>query len=63
LIQDISANNNLIADVSLKDSYKDSRTFHITYQDLFKNLTTQEVEKIREKIISSLEKNFAAKIK
>lgn len=63
LVQNISANSNLIVDVSLKNSYKDSRTFHITYQDLFKNLTKQEVEKIREKIISSLEIDFKAKIK
>ncbi|MEK7159969.1 MAG: phenylalanine--tRNA ligase subunit beta, partial [Patescibacteria group bacterium] len=63
LIEKIKSQSNLITDVSLSDSYFASRTFRIIYQDEEKNLTKEEVSKIRSKIISSLEKDFGAKIK
>ena len=63
LITNIKSQNNLITEVSLKDSYKDSRTFHINYQDPEKNLTNIEVAKIREKIISSLKETFKASVR
>jgi len=63
LIKDIQSQSNLITEVNLKDSYKDSRTFHISYQDPEKNLTNEEVSKIREKIIASLQKNFKAYVR
>ncbi|KKQ98760.1 MAG: Phenylalanine-tRNA ligase beta subunit [Candidatus Woesebacteria bacterium GW2011_GWB1_39_12] len=43
-----------IAEVELKDIYKDSYTFRIWYQDKNKTLENDEVEKIREKIIKEL---------
>lgn len=63
IIKIIKSQSNLITDVSLTDSYLASRTFRIVYQDEEKNLTKEEVSKIRNKIISSLEKDFKAKIK
>ena len=63
LIETIRTQNNLIQDVTLKDSYKDTRTFHIIYQDFEKNLTKEDVSKIREKIIASLKTSFKATIK
>jgi phenylalanyl-tRNA synthetase beta chain len=63
IITSIQSQSNLITDVSLKDSYKDSRTFHITYQDPEKNLTNEEVSGIRKRIISSLEKKFNASVR
>lgn len=63
IIKTIKLQSNLITDVSLTDSYLASRTFRIVYQDEEKNLTKEEVSKIRNKIISSLEKDFKAKIK
>jgi len=63
LINDIKSQSDLITEVNLKDSYKDSRTFHINYQDSQKNLTNEDVAKIREKIISSLKKNFKATVR
>jgi phenylalanyl-tRNA synthetase beta chain len=63
IIRNIESQNNLITDVSLKDSYKDSRTFHITYQDPNKNLTNGEVLKIKEKIIASLKETFNASVR
>jgi len=63
LILNIKSQSDLISRVSLKDSYKDSRTFHIEYQDPEKNLTNEEVSKIREKIISSLKTAFHASVR
>lgn len=63
LIEKIKAQSNLITDVSLTDSYLASRTFRIIYQDKERNLTKEDVSKIRNQIISSLEKDFKAKVK
>lgn len=52
-----------IVDVTLKDTFENSRTFHIVYQDLEKNLTKQEVFEIREKVLDSLRKKLKATIK
>jgi phenylalanyl-tRNA synthetase beta chain len=63
IIKSIQSQSDLITEVGLKDAYKDSRTFHINYQDPEKNLTNQEVSKIREKIIASLKKAFKALVR
>ncbi len=53
----------LIKEAQLIDCYKNNLTFRIVYQDLEKNLTSQEVEQLRKKIIQKVEKKFAAKLK
>ena len=53
----------LIKDVTLFDSYNTIRTFHITYQSDTKNLTTDDIAKIREKIIKHVKKEFNATLK
>lgn len=63
VIQKIKLQSEKIQEVTLLDTYKNSRTFHIIYQDFDKNLTKDDVAKIREKIISSLNKSISAKIK
>lgn len=63
LIENIKSISSLIIDVSLTDSYLSTRTFRIIYQDPEKNLTNEDVSKIRKDIISSLEKNFKATIR
>lgn len=63
LIAEIKSQNELVNEVSLKDTYKDSRTFHIVYQDLQKNLTNEEVSEVRIKIISSLKTKFKATVR
>lgn len=63
LITNIKQQSNLITEVSLIDTYKTSRTFHLVYQDYDKNLTKEDASKLREKIISSLKKNFKISIK
>ncbi|HUD09557.1 MAG TPA: phenylalanine--tRNA ligase subunit beta [Patescibacteria group bacterium] len=63
IIANIYSQSNLVIDVSLKDTYKDSRTFHINYQDPEKNLTNEEVSEIRKKITSSLKEKFKASVR
>lgn len=63
VIEEIKKQNSLITDVTLLDQYADSRTFHVVYQDPSKNLTNEEIVKIREKIISSLKEKFNLKPK
>lgn len=63
LMELIKEQSSLISEVKLFDTFKDSRTFHIIYQDPNKNLTTEEVSKVREKIIHVLKEKFQAKFK
>ena len=52
-----------ISNTLLQDIYQNAYTFRIYYQDPGKTLTDKEVEKIREKLIKSLEKKFAISVK
>lgn len=63
IISQIKNQSPLIMDVSLLDQFENSRTFHIIYQDKNKNLTGEEVSKIREKILKSLKEKFNASLK
>ncbi|HSW96746.1 MAG TPA: phenylalanine--tRNA ligase subunit beta [Candidatus Saccharimonadales bacterium] len=63
IIEEIKKQNALIVEVALLDLYEDKRTFHIVYQDKEKNLTNEEVRKIRTQIIIALEKKFSAKVR
>lgn len=63
LIDEIQKQNSLIRKVSLLDQFENTRTFHIIYQHKDRNLTTEEVGGIREKIINHLKKKFDVKIK
>lgn len=58
----IKNTSKLVVDVSLLDVYEGKKTFRITYQHPEKNLTTEEVAKIREKIYKTLEKELDVKI-
>lgn len=53
----------LIRDASLFDSYKNIRTFHIIYQSDTKNLTSDDISKVREKIIKRMKNEFYATLK
>ncbi|MDO8583015.1 MAG: phenylalanine--tRNA ligase subunit beta, partial [bacterium] len=63
LINEIKSQSSLIVDVSLLGQFENSRTFHIIYQDENKNLTGEEVAKIREKILKTLKEKFNATLK
>lgn len=63
IIEMIKTVNPIIQSVDLIDSYEQTRTLRVTYQDLNKTLTDKDVEKIREKIIESLKNKFGLKLK
>jgi len=63
LIEAIKSTNQLIVDIKLIDSYKQTKTFRIFYQDYQKNLTDKEVGKIREKIIKKIKQDFNLGVK
>lgn len=58
----IKKQSTLISSVRLLDIYGEKITLRITYQDLDKNLTNQEITPIREKIISNLKHNLKAEV-
>jgi len=53
----------LIKEVTLFDSYKNIRTFHIVYQSSIKNLSAEDVVKIREKILHAMKMTYNATLK
>lgn len=63
LISEIKDQSSLIASVSMLDQFENSRTFHVVYQDKNKNLTGEEVAKLREKILKNLKEKFHAELK
>jgi phenylalanyl-tRNA synthetase beta chain len=63
LINEIRNQSALIVNVSLLDQYENSKTFHIVYQHKDRNLTMDEISKIRVKILENLKKKFHINIK
>jgi phenylalanyl-tRNA synthetase beta chain len=63
IITQIHSTDPLVKEVTLLDKYNDARTFHIIYQHPERNLTSDDVTKIRKDIINQLQKKFSAKIK
>lgn len=63
LIETLQKQSSLIVHVSLLDQYENTRTFHILYQHPEKNLTTDDVMPIRQKILKVLEGKFNARLK
>lgn len=53
----------LIADVSLLDQYETTTTFHIIYLSPEKNLTTEDLRPVREKLIALAQQKFNAQLK
>lgn len=56
----IKSQSDIISEISLIDTYQNSKTFRIKYQDYSKTLTNEDVSKIREKILKSLKEKFNA---
>jgi phenylalanyl-tRNA synthetase beta chain len=63
VISSITSIDKRVADVSLKDIYKDAFTFQISYQDAEKTLTNNEVEVLRNKVITIIKTKFGGNIK
>jgi len=58
VIKLIGNSSKLITDVLLKDSYNDSYTFRVWFQDANKTLTNSDVEKVRLEIVKKLKTKF-----
>ena len=63
VIEEITLQNFLIREVTLKDQFEDAKTFHIIYQAEDKNLTNTEVGDIRNQIIKAVTSKFKATVK
>ena len=59
----IKSIDKIISNVELTDTYKDNFTFRIWYQDSKKNLSDQEVEVIRSKILTSVKSKFGGTLR
>ncbi len=58
IIEHIKNQSPLVFDVTLIDKFEDNKTFHIVYLDKTKNLTREDVSKVREKIVKNLSEKF-----
>lgn len=63
VIDQIKSVDKTVRKVELIDSYQDTRTFRITFQNENKNLSDKEVLEIRKKIIKTIQTKFAATLK
>lgn len=63
LLEALAKQSPLITEVTLLDKYQETRTFHIVYQSMSKNLTSEDIKPIREKILKLLHETFHAKLK
>ena len=63
LIEALKKVHPLITDITLLDTYEDTRTIHVTYLSRDKNLTAEDVKPIRVKLIKAAEIKFGAKLK
>ncbi|MDO8551134.1 MAG: phenylalanine--tRNA ligase subunit beta [bacterium] len=63
VLNTIKGVNALVKDIKLIDSYQNTRTLQISYQNPERNLTKEEVAEIRSKIIVEVERKFGAKLK
>jgi len=63
LMDEIKKQSTLIREVSLLDKYHETRTFHVVYQSYEKNLTSEDVTPLREKILNVLKEKFNARLK
>lgn len=62
IIERIYQLNTIITQVKLKDIYEQNYSFTLEYLDKQKNLSSEEIAPVRKKIVSTLEKEFGAKL-
>ncbi|MBI5613565.1 phenylalanine--tRNA ligase subunit beta [Candidatus Gottesmanbacteria bacterium] len=63
LIRKLKNADPLISNITLLDSFENTRTLHVTYLSLEKNLTSEDVKPVRAKILSTALKDFGATLK
>jgi phenylalanyl-tRNA synthetase beta chain len=62
LVTTIQSKSSLIKEIKLIDMYQHKKTLRITYQHSSRNLSNEDVEDVRKKIILGLEKELKATI-
>lgn len=62
IIKTITKQSDYIYKIELKDIYKQNHSFTITYWDKTQNVSNEEVEPVRKKIVSEVEKMHEAKL-
>ena len=60
IVDAIKSQSKFINKVELLDEYQNKKTFRITYLSYERNLTSEDIEPIREEITSALKKSFKA---
>ena len=63
VLEMVQGRDPLVAGVTLIDSYGDSRTMRITYQSNIRNLTSDDLSRVREKIIKAVQMKFSGTLK
>ncbi len=63
MISALKSAHPLVADVTLLDQYETTTTLHITYLSTEKNLTTEDLRPVREKLIALAQQKFNATLK
>lgn len=63
VLQTINTLNPLITSVELLNHYQTTRTFRITFQDPKRNLTKEDIDLVRKKLIQMMERKFKGRLK
>jgi phenylalanyl-tRNA synthetase beta chain len=63
IIEEIFIQSDDIQEVTLLDQFQNTRTFHVIYQSEEGNLSSEDVKKLRDKILNALDSKFQAKLK
>jgi phenylalanyl-tRNA synthetase beta chain len=63
LIEELKKTHHLIADITLFDTHKNTRTLHITFQSKVKNLTSEDIRPVRETLLTLAQEKFGAQLK
>ena len=63
LINALNSADPLIEDITLLDVHEDSRTLHVTFIDRERNLTSEDITPIREKLLSLAKQKFNVTLK
>lgn len=63
MISALKSAHSLVTDITVLDRYETTTTLHITYLSLEKNLTTEDIRPVREKLIALAQAKFNAQLK
>jgi len=63
VLQSIKSLSKVIKNIVIADSFGNSKTLRLTFQNPKHNLTSKEIKELRKKIIATVEKKFQGKLK